>query len=101
MAEVPDHLAPATGVSDFHIRLGRVEHERNGSSTFFFDVRFQEDLLTQIPIFVANNNRGVAGAYEEGHRGLVNALRQMLLEVESTRRYYENEAGRRRPPGTL
>jgi hypothetical protein len=91
MVNVPDHLAPATGVSSFTIRLGNIEIATDGHLSFRFDMYKEETFIASIPITIDNGTGGLLAAIADAYRELNDALRKMLYVSEAYRRNYEEQ----------
>ena len=91
MVDVPDHLAPANGVSNFSIRLGNIEIAADGHTSFRFDMYEEKTLIASIPITIVNGTGGLLAAIADAHRKLNDALRKMLYVSEAYRRNYEEQ----------
>jgi hypothetical protein len=98
MVHVPDHLAPASGVSNFTIRLGNIEIAAGGHPSFRFDMYEEDTFIASIPITIDDGAAGLLAAIADAHRELNDALRKMLYVSEAYRRNYEEQDKRFRSP---
>tara|TARA_R110000868_G_scaffold137193_1_gene350638 strand:+ start:318 stop:611 length:294 start_codon:yes stop_codon:yes gene_type:complete len=94
MVDVEDRFAPMDNVSDYRLRLDRVESlEKLGACRFVFKTGFvlkdgvfntTGDLVFDVPY----GDDGIEGIYARAHDHLIDALRQMLYDAAELQTAY-------------
>jgi len=93
MAEVPDHLAPASRVSNARVRFAGLDTLEGGGAVFRFDVFQAEKQVGTFSFEVRPSGRGnTDGLIALAHQKMNDALRQMLQENELARQAYEKRS---------
>jgi hypothetical protein len=93
MVDVPDHLAPASRVSDSRIRFAGLDTlEGGGGGVFRFDF-FQGDVYVGTFKFeIGPTGKGIDHMVALAHQKMNDALRQMLDENETRRQAYQKRS---------
>ena len=90
MAEVPDHLAPARGVSDARIRFAGFDTiEGKSGGIFCFDIFQGDRYVGTFRFHLASTGKGIEHIIALAHAKMNDALRQMLDENETHRKASE------------
>ena len=89
MAEVPDHLVPASRVSDARIRFAGLDTlEGGGGGVFRFDLFEGDACVGTFRFEIGPTGKGIDHMVALAHQKMNDALRQMLHENELIRQAY-------------
>jgi len=94
MAQVPDHLVPADGLTDAHIRFSGLKvHDEGGADVLFSLYDDDENHLADYVIYVEPAEYdSIDGLIAEAHKRMCDVLRQWLFVTDKMRQRYEKKS---------
>jgi len=93
MPEVPEHLAPADGLTNYSIRFAGLDVLETGSASLRFEMTDDEgDQIGTLTVIAEPTPAGTVGSLiAAGHRQACDVLRQWLYRLDVLRKAYESK----------